>query len=62
MGESAHPLSGHHAGRWGGYGEVGTGLAHGGRGSRRACPTAAELNATLWERRAQRLRLDAPPP
>jgi hypothetical protein len=23
---------------------------------------AAELNATLWERRAQRLRLNTPPP
>jgi membrane protein len=28
----------------------------------RLAVTAAELNATLWERRAQRLRLNAPPP
>jgi uncharacterized BrkB/YihY/UPF0761 family membrane protein len=28
----------------------------------RLAVTAAELNATVWERRAQRLRLNAPPP
>jgi uncharacterized BrkB/YihY/UPF0761 family membrane protein len=28
----------------------------------RLAVTTAELNATLWERRAQRLRLNAPPP
>ena len=28
----------------------------------RLAVAAAELNATLWERRAQRLRLNAPPP
>jgi len=28
----------------------------------RLAVAAAELNATLWERRAQRLRLNTPPP